>query len=234
MKKIFFALIMASSAFLCAQSFEQTSSLDSLDRLQQNNQGSSELNIKNLESSRSKKDCRCEGKRDKKEKKCPPAPPKEMKIYGSFFTTDDATVDPGAPIVFNQASIAIRGVTLNPGGIILLTRPGDYLVRFGASADGEDSSNPHVALALNGVFPQPGSNFTLNNITGTALGLTGASTIIHVPPSSIPATLTLVNADDTLDFTLNPLTEGDVSAFLTIERLNNLRESWDNNEDLDN
>jgi hypothetical protein len=76
-----------------------------------------------------------------------------------------------------------------------------------------------VALALNGVFPQPGSNVILDQ----QRGLKDVSTIIHV--RTVPATLSIVNygaADFTVGAPGGLPGQPNVAAFISLEKLHNL------------
>jgi hypothetical protein len=140
-------------------------------------------------------------------------------VYGSFFTTFNATVMSGSPILFTAASDANLGVSLDPtGGIVSLNEPGDYLVIYGVSTAGSPG-NARYALALNGVVFADGSNSdTLFSILGDPQ-MSTVSTTVRVPPNISTGTLSVINFGSDL-FILASETVGDLTAFITVKKLN--------------
>jgi hypothetical protein len=156
-------------------------------------------------------------------------------VYASFSTSETVEVSAGSSIPFSTTSaISKNGIQLAAGGQIFISQPGDYFINFGASVflgvPTTISSIPtvfsnQIALSLDGVFPQPGTNIAIIN-SGPATGyLTSASTILSVENASPeqPAVLSVVN-NSTVVGSVLPLGSvlRDVVAYITINRLNDL------------
>ncbi len=143
-------------------------------------------------------------------------------VYGSFSTTQSVAVDAGSSIAFSTTdAVSENGIQLSAEGQILISQPGDYLVSFGAAVLNvmEPASANRIALSLNGVFPVIGTNIDVNSF-GT---IGSASTILHIGNVSLeqPATLAIVNNSTFVgsSFILGSSTTGDVSAYLSIDKL---------------
>lgn len=138
--------------------------------------------------------------------------------YGSFYrsasSSESISIAPVAVIPLTNTTVG-REVFLQNGSV-LITQAGDYLVDFGVSL--ERFTSGRIALALNGVFPQPGSNITISE--ASAAGLTTATTIVRV--ETVPAILSLVNNGTDLIVVTTDSSTADVVAFITVEQLSRL------------
>lgn len=151
--------------------------------------------------------------------------------YGAFSTNSIVTIYP-AP------STGVTGITAIPFSLIAastpeielfsdtsvvpaevaiqILEPGDFLVVFGVST----AAAARVALSVNGIFPQIGSNFD----TGIA-DMTTLSTYISLDAADVSgpdgALVKVVNNGST-PFTLAPAIagSGDTTAFITITKIN--------------
>lgn len=129
--------------------------------------------------------------------------------YGSFFTQEIPTVNPGAAISFTTTAFSTSNVTLMPAGVIQLTQTGDYLVVFGTAS----TSTGRIAVTING-STVPGTNVSLPPLCD----LSTVAQTVRVTTS--PATLQLIN-NGTSHFTL--CSQGaNISAFITLEKINDL------------
>jgi hypothetical protein len=219
MKKLFLALMLASATSLFAFSSEQINPL-SAPQFEQNQANIPHYSFQELECKKLlSKHCHdCYKKHD-------------GVAYGSFFTEDGASlevsstpivtdVDPGQAIVLNRESISTKHVTLLPGGIIRIDAKGDYLVNFGASvtsivvpeATPQQPDPFQIALELNAMI-LPGSNIS----TDFSSEIFSGSTTIHVTG---PSTLKIIN-NGSASFKLSSDIPGNVTAFLTINKLHN-------------
>jgi hypothetical protein len=137
-------------------------------------------------------------------------------VYGSFYTTQEVTVNVGQPILFTNTAVSTWEIAPGPGLTFLeIERVGDYLVTFGVSATGD---TPFVyALVVNGVVFADGSN-------GDSIHdnqMTTISTTVSLTDVSLPVSISVIN-NGTNPFTLSSATSGDLTAFITIKLLNTI------------
>jgi|GEM_PF-3152924 len=108
-------------------------------------------------------------------------------------------------------------------GMVKLDQPGDYFVEFGAGQS-NPGSNQQVALSLNqSAIPVPGTTITLlGNKSSTSYSLTTISTIVRILDSQATLAIILINNPNS-SFILGNNTDGlDVTAFLTVHKLNDI------------
>lgn len=147
--------------------------------------------------------------------------------YGSIFTEEVDTVEDNNPVEFtNETEASTTNLRLNSdnlmigsGGSLLIMEPGDYVVMYGYSIIVNSTFSSRFVLSLNGI-QVPGSNINISNV-----GQIGTiSTIMHV--SEPNSTLRLIN--NSVNFQgvtsseiIGPNFGGDISAFITLEKLHN-------------
>ena len=235
MKSLFFTFIMASSVGLWAQSSELKYKNDLLvekaviqedAEFEQFSSGSPKV-ITSSHKHHKKHQCvrgpvGPQGPQGAQGPEGPQGPPGVLSLaYGSIFTEQQTTpINDQIAIPFTSETEASTNVALindlsfiGAGGSLLISEPGDYFVMYGLSILPSINLYPRFALTLDGILV-PGSEVNIN----FTKQITTVSTIMHVAnPNTI---LRLINnTGGGLDQTLGSSILGDVTAFLTVEKL---------------
>jgi len=162
----------------------------------------------------------------------PPGPPGCSGVsaaYGSFFTQQVVSLVSSSTAVVIPLQISpnfvSRHTSLSSDGTVQLDQPGDYFVEFGAAQGPSNSAvNQQVVLILNpsAITPViPGTTITLpGNTTTSSYSLTTISTIVRI--SDPQTTLAILLNPSSSDFILGNNTDLDVTAFLTVHKLNDV------------